>query len=102
MLKETLIGTALILTSQTTTAQTTEKVDNSMPPISMLPKNGEMKQMIKLNHKGAFEYFDNKGNFLGKGEGEWIDVTNVSSPLIFVKQNGVTEKYTVKIGEKEK
>lgn len=99
MLKVSLITATILFSCLSATAQTsekTEKVDKSMPPISMLPKKGEHKQIIQLNHTGAFEYFDNKGNFLGKGEGEWLDVTEVESPTIFVKQNGKTERYTVK------
>ena len=67
-----------------------------MPPMSMLPKNGETKEMYQLPNYCKYEVVDNKGNFVTKGEGEWIDVTKYEKGVYFIRFNNETVQYEVK------
>lgn len=73
-----------------------EKEKQKLPPMEMLPKNGEVKTMYELPEKADYTVFNQSGGKVFSGNGEFIDFTDLKNGVYFIKYNGVTEKYEKK------
>ena len=69
-----------------------EKEQQKLPPLEMLPKEGEVKTIYELEEKADYEVFNQKGDLVTSGNGEFIDMTDFEVGVYFVKYNGKTEK----------
>lgn len=70
-----------------------EEPSKKLPAMKMLPKEGEVKQIFELSDLSEYELFDGFGNFISRGEGQFIDYTNFKKGTYFVRYNGKTEKF---------
>lgn len=73
-----------------------EEPSKKWAPMKMLPKEGEVKQIFELSVSSEYELFDGFGNFISRGEGQFIDYTNLKKGSYFVRYNGKTEKFEKK------
>ena len=49
-----------------------EEPSKKMPPMSMLPKNGEMKRMYELPDSTDYKIFNQKGDLIESGHAEFV------------------------------
>lgn len=73
-----------------------EKEQQKLPPLEMLPKNGEVKIIYELPEKVDYEVFNQNGELVTSGNGEFIDVTDFKSGNYFIKFNDQTRLYEKK------
>jgi len=68
-----------------------------LPPIKMLPKKpGQVKKIHELPQKSKYEIFNNFGEFIVKGEAEFIDITHYKAGVYFIKYEDKTERIEIK------
>ncbi len=67
-----------------------------LPPMKMLPKAGEVKQIFELPEQSEYSVFDRFGNLVSEGEGQFIDCTKFEKGTYFIRYNGKTEKFEKK------
>ena len=97
LIKNILVIPIIVLTvflgQETTLAQ--NKPAKKLPPIKMLKKGklGEAMHIYELPNKSEYQVFDDFGNFLKKGNAQFIDFTEYKKGIYFIKFGDKTEKY---------
>ena len=80
---------ALLFLSAATYGQ--EEPSKKMPPISMLPKKGEgVKQIYELPHPTEYKVFNQAGEMMAEGNGEFIDCTKYPTGTYFIRYDEKT------------
>ncbi len=74
-------------------SQEKKELSKKLPPIKMLPKIGEKKEIYELPQKFEYKIFDTMGRLVAEGDAEFIDITNYKTGTYFIHYN----KKTVKI-----
>jgi len=69
------------------------KPSKNMPPVNMLPKSGEVKQIYELPSKCSYEIFNSKGEFVTKGNAQFIDYTEYKKGVYFIRYENKTERF---------
>ena len=73
------------------------EVPKNMPPVKILPKPGDApKKIFELPYKTEYQVFDNYGNFITKGNAQFIDCSKYKKGSYFIRYNGKTERFEVK------
>lgn len=68
----------------------------NIPPMKMLPKNGEVKSFYELPSETEFKIFNQKGELIESGKGKWIETTDYVLGTYFIKYEGETESLVIK------
>lgn len=67
-----------------------------LPPLKMLPKDGEVKSIYELPEKTDYKIFDAKGKMVSSGNAEFIDYTDYKKGIYFVNFGDRKETFEVK------
>lgn len=87
-----LIMSALIsLTSYSQTEPSKE-----MPPVKMLPKAGQVKQIYELPTESEYKVYSITGELIAEGNAKFIDYTNYANGTYVVKAGTLTENFEKK------
>lgn len=70
---------------------TQEDPNKKMPPLDMLPKDGEVKHIYQLPNKVIYKIYNIKGALVDSGNAQFIDYTNYEVGTYFVRYS-VTER----------
>jgi hypothetical protein len=70
-----------------------EELSKELPPIKMLPKKGEVKQIYELPSKTDYKVYNSDGKFLTEGNAQFIDYTTYQEGTYFVHFNGKSESF---------
>lgn len=60
------------------------KVSNNIPPLEMLPKDGETKFIYELSTKSKYKIFDSNGKLLSEGNHQFIDFSAYKEGAYFI------------------
>lgn len=69
--------------------------EQSLPPISKLPKEGEVKTFHELDAKYDYELFNRNGKKVDSGNAQFIETTNLEPGIYFLRYNKMTEKLVI-------
>jgi hypothetical protein len=83
-----------VLTGFTAFSQT--DTSKNIPPMKMLPKNGEVKSFYELPSETKYQIFNQNGDLIESGEGKWIETTDYVLGTYFIKHEGKTEILVIK------
>ena len=67
-----------------------QEVSQKLPPLHMLPKDGESKFIYEFDHEGIYQVYNAKGDLLLDSIGEFIDMTQLEKGMYFIKFEGET------------
>ena len=67
-----------------------------LPPMKMLPKDGEVKTMYELPEKMDYKIFDVKGKLVTSGNALFIDYTDYEKGIYFIIYGDKKEMFEVK------
>lgn len=81
------------LTVTMTTNAQEEEMSKKMPPMSMLPKDGEMKRMYELPDSSDYKIYNQKGKLVESGQAEFIDITDYKKGTYFIVYDGKKEMF---------
>lgn len=68
----------------------------NIPPMKILPKNGEVKSFYELPSETEYKIFNQKGELIESGKGKWIEATDYVLGSYFIKYEGKTESLVIK------
>ena len=68
----------------------------NIPPMKMLPKNGEVKSFYELPSETDYKIFNQKGELIKSDKGKWIETTDYVSGTYFIQYEGKTESLAIK------
>ncbi|HYG50313.1 MAG TPA: hypothetical protein VD905_05390 [Flavobacteriales bacterium] len=80
-------------------SQETEDINvpsKAMPPAKMLPKAGKVKHIYELPSKCEYEIFNSMGEFVTKGNDQFIDYTAYKKGIYFIRYGNKTERFEKK------
>lgn len=70
--------------------------DQTLPPLEMLPTDGEIKYIHSLPYESSYQIYDVKGMSYDSGYGQFIDYTEYEPGEYFVHYDGGIENFTRK------
>ena len=59
--------------------------NKKLPPMKMLPKAGEVKQIYELTEKAEYNIFDSKGKLITTGNAQFIDYSEYKKGTYFIQ-----------------
>jgi hypothetical protein len=68
----------------------------NIPPMKMLPKNGEVNSFYELPSETEYKVFNQKGDLIESGKGKWIETTDYVLGTYFIKFQEKTERFVIK------
>ena len=91
-----LIVLLILFTSISNVVYSQKKPSKNLPPIKMLPKNGEVKHIYELSQKFEYKVFDVKGELMVTGNAQFIDYTEYKKGVYFIHFKKKIEKFEKK------
>jgi hypothetical protein len=61
------------------------EMSKELPPMSMLPKKGEVKTIYELPSSIEHKVYNKKGKLILEGKGKWIDFTKYKKGTYYIK-----------------
>ena len=65
-----------------------EELSKKIPPMALLPTNGEAKTFYELPDSADYKIFDVKGKLVQSGHAEFIDITDFEEGTYFINYGG--------------
>lgn len=69
------------------------ELTKNVPPISMLPKDGEVKQIYELPVSTDYRIYNSTGQLVLESTGQFIEYTKFKKGVYFVRFEGKSESF---------
>lgn len=89
-----LIALLIISSTFSLAAYSQNEPSKKMPPMKMLPKEGQKKQIYELPAKSEYKIYGVTGELITEGNAEFIDVTEFDKGTYFIEFGGKKESFT--------
>jgi hypothetical protein len=68
----------------------------NLPPIKMLPKTGEVKQIYELPKKADYKVYNSQGKLVTAGNAQFVDYTDYKKGVYFILVGDKKERFEKK------
>jgi hypothetical protein len=91
-----LLATVILSSIISVSAFGQSELSKKLPPMKMLPKNGEVKTIYELPEKMDYKIYDAKGELVSSGNAEFVDYTDYKKGVYFIVYEDKKEMFEVK------